>query len=274
MQWYLSETAENLVHGFNQALQKRCLPRALLTDNGSAMVSAEFEEGLSRLSVHHKTILPYSPHQSAKQEVLFATVEERLMAMLENVPDLSLEELNRVTRAWYELDDNRARHAELGVAPVDRYASAPEVLRSSPSSEVLRDAFRVQARRRQPRSDGSNSLDGVRFEIPSRLRHFVDLTVRYARWDLGLVHVVEERSDHMLARIYPLDRQANADGLRRALEEDTTIDCDEALEGEHEEPGGGRYPPLSRRLLEEYSASGLPPAYLPRSPENEEGDRT
>ena len=30
IQWYLSETAEDLVHGLSQAIQKRGLPRALL----------------------------------------------------------------------------------------------------------------------------------------------------------------------------------------------------------------------------------------------------
>jgi len=35
LQWYLNETAEVLVHGFGQALQRRGLPRALMTDNGS-----------------------------------------------------------------------------------------------------------------------------------------------------------------------------------------------------------------------------------------------
>ena len=33
-QWYLAEDAERFVHGLSQALQKRGLPRALLTDNG------------------------------------------------------------------------------------------------------------------------------------------------------------------------------------------------------------------------------------------------
>lgn len=40
LQWYLSEIAEALVHGFSQAIQKCGLPRALLTDNGPAMVPA------------------------------------------------------------------------------------------------------------------------------------------------------------------------------------------------------------------------------------------
>ena len=43
LQWYLSETAEDLVHGLSQAIQKRGLPRALMTDNGSAMVADEFD---------------------------------------------------------------------------------------------------------------------------------------------------------------------------------------------------------------------------------------
>ena len=31
MQWYLDQSAYSLVHGFSQALQKRCLPRALMS---------------------------------------------------------------------------------------------------------------------------------------------------------------------------------------------------------------------------------------------------
>ena len=41
LQWYLDETSEALVHGLSQAFQKRGLPRALLTDNGAAMIAAE-----------------------------------------------------------------------------------------------------------------------------------------------------------------------------------------------------------------------------------------
>ncbi|MGH9807116.1 MAG: DDE-type integrase/transposase/recombinase, partial [Terriglobia bacterium] len=55
LQWYLSETAEDLVHGLSQAIQKRGLPRALMTDNGSAMTAEEVEEGLLRLGIVHET---------------------------------------------------------------------------------------------------------------------------------------------------------------------------------------------------------------------------
>jgi transposase InsO family protein len=74
VQWYLEETAENLVHGLCQAFQKRALPRALITDNGSAMLAEEVRRGLHDLSIVHETTLPYSPYQNAKQEVFWATV--------------------------------------------------------------------------------------------------------------------------------------------------------------------------------------------------------
>ncbi len=46
LQWYLDETAETLVHGLGQALQKRGLPRAVMSDNGAAMQTQEFTAGL------------------------------------------------------------------------------------------------------------------------------------------------------------------------------------------------------------------------------------
>ena len=65
--------------------------------------------------------------------------------------------------------------------------------RASPSSQALRDAFRLDTTRSQRQSDGTISLEGVRFEIPARYRHFRAVTVRYARWDLGRVDLVENR---------------------------------------------------------------------------------
>jgi hypothetical protein len=42
---------------------KRGLPRALMTDNGAAMLADETVSGLNRLGVLHQTTLPYSPYQ-------------------------------------------------------------------------------------------------------------------------------------------------------------------------------------------------------------------
>lgn len=266
VQWYLSETAEDLVHGLSQAIQKRGLPRALLTDNGAAMVADEVTEGLLRLGIVHDKTLPYSPYQNGKQECFWVSLEGRLMEMLEGCVELTLEFLNEATQAWVEIEYNRAMHREIGCCPVDRFAQSPDVLRTSPTSNALREAFRLQTKRRQRTSDGTISLEGVRFEIPARYRHFRDVVVRYARWDLGRVDLVDPRGEAILAPLYPLDRNANADGRRGViapLPGETPADPGQRPDGE--------LPPLLKRILDEYSATGTPPAYLPKKPPSQKG---
>lgn len=276
LQWYLSETAEDLVHGFSQALQKRGLPRALLTDNGAAMVSDEFTEGLLSLGIVHEKTLPYSPYQNGKQERLWATMEGRLMEMLDGV-ELTLDFLNEATQAWTEIEYNRAVHRELSMSPVERFSKTPDVLRPSPSSQAIREAFRLQTTRAQRQGDGTISLSGARFEIPARFRHFRHVVLRYARWDLGRIDLVDPRSGTILAPIYPLDRAANADGRRSAIEPDRGPDDDEPDDGtlaDSTPDDGGPdkpLPPLLKRILDEYSASGAPPAYLPKKPNPKKG---
>jgi len=99
-QWYLAEGAEELCHGLCQAFQKRALPRALMTDNGSAMLATETMEGLTRLSIVHETTLVYSPYQNGKQEHFWTRIEGRLLPMLEGATDLKLNSLNEATLAW------------------------------------------------------------------------------------------------------------------------------------------------------------------------------
>jgi putative transposase len=267
IQWYLSETAEDLAHGLSQAIQKRGLPRALLTDNGAAMVAEEVAEGLLRLGIVHERTLPYSPYQNGKQEVFWGTLEGRLMKMLDGVADLTLEFLNKASQAWVEIEYNRAVHRETSCSPVERFERAPDVLRVSPSSESLRDAFRLETSRSQRRSDGTISLDGVRFEVPARYRHFREVAVRYARWDLGRVDLVDERSGNILAPIYPLDKTANADGRRAALEPGGT-----PLPPKNQRRATAELPPLLKSLLQEYSATGMPPAYLPKTSQEASGE--
>ena len=136
VQWYLSETAEDLVHGLSQAIQKRGLPRALLTDNGSAMVAEEVTQGLLRLGIVPERTLPYSPYQNGKQEAFWGTLEGRLMKMLDGVAELTLAVLNEATQAWVEIEYNRAVHRETSCSPVERFAQAPDVLRYEPLERI------------------------------------------------------------------------------------------------------------------------------------------
>ena len=95
LQLYLAETAECLVHGLKQAFMKRGLPRALMTDNGAAMLAEETRRGLQRLAIEHETTLPYSPYQNGKQEVFWAQLESRLLELLRGVENLKLAFVNQ-----------------------------------------------------------------------------------------------------------------------------------------------------------------------------------
>ena len=257
LQWYLGEGAENVAHGLSQAMQKRGLPRAAMSDNGAAMCAAEITQGLTRLGILHETTLPYSPYQNAKQESFWGQVEGRLMAMLEDVRDLSLTRLNEATQAWVEYEYNRKRHSEIGEAPVARFLAGPSVLRPCPDSAALKLAFTRSERRCLRKSDGTILIEGRRFEVPNRYRHLVALEVSFALWDLALVHLVDEHTGTVLCRLFPQDKAKNANGQRRSLEPlgDTPV------EPPRKKPAGAMAPLLDR-LVETQTATGLPPAYL------------
>jgi putative transposase len=256
-QWSEHETAQDLCHALSQAIMKRGLPRALLTDNGAAMIAQETTEGLLALGIHADTTRAYSPEQNAKMEVFWAQLEGRLMAMLEGHKDVTLALLNEATLAWIEGEYHQRIHSEIDTTPLDRFLTAPSVSRPSPSSEVLQRAFRMTASRTQRRSDGTFTLDGVRFEVPSRYRHLRALTLRYARWDLSCVDLFDPKTRTRLCSLYPLDKAYNADRHRRRLE--PTLDASKPLPNP---PTSGIAPRL-RELMEQYAASGLPPAYIP-----------
>lgn len=260
-QWYLDETAETLVHGFMQALQKRALPRALMSDNGSAMTSAEFTEGLERLGILHQPTLPYSPYQNAKQEVFWAQIEGRLMAMLEGEEEITLSLLNKSTQAWVEREYHQKVHSEIATSPLKRYLNDTDVGRPCPDSAALRHAFCMQVHRRQRKSDGTFSLDGKRFEVPSHYRNLEIVHIRYARWDLSSVTLVDPHTKKHLSTIYPQDKSENASGQRRTFTEPS--------EPAHNEERATGIAPLLKELMAEYAATGLPPAYLPKGEEHE-----
>jgi putative transposase len=179
------------------------------------------------------------------------------LAMLVGEPVLTLELLNRATQAWVEQEYQRHVHSETKQTPLDRFLAGPSVGRPCPSSDELRRAFRTEVRRKQRRSDGTLTVAGVRYEIPSAYRTLLRPTVRVARWDLASVDLVDPRRGTLLATLLPVDRERNAERRRRALADPT--------------PGATATPvppavgvaPLLRQLMSEYAATGLPPAYVP-----------
>lgn len=204
---------------------------------------------------------------SGKQEVFWGQVEGRLMAMLEGEKELTLELLNRATQAWLEQEYLHAIHSETKQTPLARWLAGPSVGRPCPSSDELRRAFRMEISRAQRKSDGTITVQGVRYELPNAYRTLVRPTVRIARWDLSSVELIDPHRGTLLATLLPLDKQHNAERRRRALTD--AAPCAIA-------PTPVGIAPLLRQLMAEYAATGLPPAYLthepPSNPDNDKDD--
>lgn len=257
LQWYLAEGARELCHGLGQAFQKRDLPRSLLFDNGSAMIAAETEQGLARLGVLFENTLPYSPYQNGKQESFWGQIEGRLLPMLEGVADLTLDQLNDASQAWVELEYNRKVHSEIGQTPLQRFLNDKSVAQPCPATEQLHVAFTTEVRRTQRRSDGTLTLEGIRFEVPARFGHLQELWLRYASWDLSTVYLADPKTGALLGRIYPVDKKKNAEG-RRAPRAATAGSAPPP-------PAPPGMAPLLQKIIQQYAATGLPPAYLPQT---------
>jgi len=255
-QWYLTETTEDLVHCFTQALLKRGIPRALMSDNGSAMTSSEFTSGLLHLGITHETTLEYSPWQNGKQEFFWSKVEGRLLSMLESVKDLDLKSLNDATIAWIEREYNHEKNRETGQTPYERQRQASSVLRPAPKTAQIRAAFMMEVDRKLRRSDGTVSIEGRRFEVPSRYASIDTITVIYARWDLSQVMMIDKRNRQILCQLFPQDKVKNSDAIRRSRSSAATA--------EPAKPDG-QIAPLLQKYLSDYAATGLPPAYISKT---------
>ena len=81
--------------------------------------------------------------------------------------------------------------------------------------------------------------------------------MRYARWDLRSIDLIDPQTQTRLCALYPLDKNANAEGRRRALSPAPPSPSAPGQTPPHEPA------PLLQQLLADYAASGLPPAYLP-----------
>ena len=141
----------------------------------------------------------------------------------------------------------------------------PDVSRPSVNSEILHFYFTSVETRTQRTSDGTLQMKGVRFEVPSRFRHLKRLSVGYKPWDLSMAYLVDPKTGDNLGSIYPQDKTKNAQGVRRTLDPILPLENPDVSEASKSKP----LPPLLRRLLSDYAATGLPPAYLPREEIND-----
>jgi putative transposase len=74
----------------------------------------------------------------------------------------------------------------------------------------------MELSRKQRLSDGTLTVFGVRYEVPSAYRTLLRPTIRVARWDLSCIDMVDPRRGNHLATLYPLDKAPAAQPGERA----------------------------------------------------------
>jgi putative transposase len=109
--------------------------------------------------------------------------------------------------------------------------------------------------RRQRLTDGTLTLDGVRFEVPMRFRHMERLTLAYARWDLSKASIIDPNTRQVTVDIFPLDKVKNSLRLRKPLSQEEQEPIPEP-ENEH-------LPPLLQRYLKQQSQETIVSGYIP-----------
>jgi hypothetical protein len=78
--------------------------------------------------------------------------------------------------------------------------------------------------------------------------------------------MVDPRTGKILCRLYPQDKTRNADGHRRRIEPISTAPTDDLPKDE--------IAPLLKKLMANYAATGLPPAYLPKTESTNDEEET
>jgi putative transposase len=264
-QWFLNETAEVLVHGLCQAIAKRGMPATFYTDNGSAMKAHELLTGLELLSIKKESTLPYAAYQNGKQESFWKPLEGRLMKMLPREKRITLEILNTVTQAWVEQDYHMNIHSETKETPLFRFFKEKDVLRQSPTFKDLKASFRMRTKRTIRKTDGTITLDGIRFELPRCYCHLDEVILRYARWDLGEAEVLCPDTLKPLSTIYPLNKLANSLGYRDTdptklarLIPETDSESEDILSLSTD-----TLPPLLARLLQQHAQENRLGGHIP-----------
>ncbi len=163
--WTLAEDTLRLTTALRSGLASRGVPKAVLVDNGSAFVNAQFLRACAVLGIRLIHARPYTPTTKGKIERFFETVRGEFLVELEargGAADLT--ELNRLYTAWVEVVYHRRIHSETGERPLDRFGS-PGAL---PSPAMLHEAF-LWSEQRQVAKTATVSLHGNSYEVDAAL---------------------------------------------------------------------------------------------------------
>lgn len=162
-----SESTAAFLPVFEQAIQRRGIPKRLYVDNGAAYRSHHLAVVCAKLGVTLIHARPYQPQGKGKQERFFRTTRMQFLAALSHSALTSLEALNRAFWGWVEGEYHQAPHRGLdGECPADRWAQRSDELRLCQGD--THDLFLFE-QKRKVQKDRTVALDGVLYEVDAAL---------------------------------------------------------------------------------------------------------
>ena len=84
------------------------------------------------------------------------------------------------------------------------------------------------------------------------------MTIRYAAWELSTIHMVDPETSVILAPLYPQNKSANANGLRKQRQSTS------GTKPQQQTLFFNETSPYLKKLMSEYAATGRPQGYIPK----------
>jgi len=212
-----SENALEFERGILHILRSHGRPRRIYTDHGSTFVSDQTRRILDTLGIpliHSRAGIPKG---RGKIERFFRTVRTQFEVTLDPASIRSIQDYDMRFRSWLESEYHRQPHSGLqGRTPLDAYLSGTDRIFRVDASIDLDEVF-CHEDARVVANDGTVSVGGIRYEVPSILIGSKVKLRRNPHADVPLICVYKDGKDYGKAR--RVDAYANARS-RRILDQD------------------------------------------------------
>ena len=164
-----SENASAFLQVFQEAVQRRGIPRRLYVDNGACFRSNHLAMICAKLGVALIHARAFHPAGKGKIERHFRTTRSQFMPLVDDAATRSLASLNRTYWNWLEGEYHQAQHRGLDtLSPLDKWAQCGERVRHAGPEIDLEDLFLFEATRRVSKAR-TVSFGGRLYEVDAAL---------------------------------------------------------------------------------------------------------
>lgn len=207
-----SENALEFERGILHILRSHGRPRKIYTDNGSTFVSDQTRRILDTLGIPLIHSRPGMPKGRGKIERFFRTVRTQFEITLDPATIRSIQDYDMRFRSWLESEYHRQPHSGLGGhTPLDAYlAGTGHIFRVDPTIDL--DAVFCHEESRTVANDGTVSIGGIHYEVPSILIGSKVKLTRNPHADVPSITIYRDGKDYGKAR--RVDAYANARSKR------------------------------------------------------------